>query len=345
MKFLNEAEYHLQYEKNEADQITRLFFSKISSQHILKINHEVLLMNCTYKTNKYRLSLLVICGVTTINTTFYVIFCFLSSEYIDDYTWMLRQFQKLYQTFDISSSKVAVTNREQILISALWVIYSEMTLVFCLWHVQKSVLKNCKFHFVTEEQWIYFQQAFNEIIFAATQENFDNVWNRLQNTYMKSHLKTTLYIFDIWWHYRTKYVKFWINQMTHFNNNITSRVKRKHRTLKRSLRFFIDRSQRACFVCDFWTFWPWFRRLENSDWFYWYVIDESTRDISFESKTSQSTSVASISTFYFHSSACSRHSLRIEADIRSISSNYCCFDCIVCLHASVHNDDETFMRA
>ena len=86
MKFLNEAEYHLQYEKNEADQITRLFFSKISSQHILKINHEVLLMNCTYKTNKYRLSLLVICGVTTINTTFYVIFCFLSSEYIDDYT-------------------------------------------------------------------------------------------------------------------------------------------------------------------------------------------------------------------------------------------------------------------
>ena len=26
MKFLNEAEYHLQYEKNETDQITRLFF-------------------------------------------------------------------------------------------------------------------------------------------------------------------------------------------------------------------------------------------------------------------------------------------------------------------------------
>ena len=86
MKFLNEAEYHLQYEKNETDQITRLFFANNSFQQILKVNHEVLLMNCIYKTNKYRPSLLVICDVTTINTTFYVIFCFLSSEYTDNYT-------------------------------------------------------------------------------------------------------------------------------------------------------------------------------------------------------------------------------------------------------------------
>ena len=85
MKFLNQTEYYLQYEKNEADQITRLFFFKESSQQILSVNHEVLLMNCIYKTNKYRLPLLVICGVTTINTTFYVTFCFLSSEYTENY--------------------------------------------------------------------------------------------------------------------------------------------------------------------------------------------------------------------------------------------------------------------
>ena len=39
MKFLNQAEYHLQYEKDEADQITRLFFFKESSQQILTVNH------------------------------------------------------------------------------------------------------------------------------------------------------------------------------------------------------------------------------------------------------------------------------------------------------------------
>ena len=242
MKFLNQAEYYLQYEKNEADQITRLFFSKESSQQILSVNHEVLLMNCTYKTNKYRLPLLVICGVTAINTTFYVAFCFLSSEYTEDYVWMLRQLRGLYENLHIPPPKVAVTDREQALISALWVVYPEVTLVLCLWHVQKSVLKNCKPYFATEEQWICFQQAFNGIIFAANQEDFDTAWNHLQNTYSESHPDAALYISDTWWHYRTKYVKFWTNQVTHFNNNTTSRVEGGHRTLKRSLQFSTGRS-------------------------------------------------------------------------------------------------------
>ena len=70
MKFLNKAEYHLQYEKNEINQITRLFFFKNSFQYILKINHDILLINCTYKTNKYRLSLLIIYDVTAISIFF-----------------------------------------------------------------------------------------------------------------------------------------------------------------------------------------------------------------------------------------------------------------------------------
>ena len=85
LKFLDQTKYYLQYEKNEADQITRLFFFKNFFQQILSVNLEILLMNCIYKINKYRLSLLVICDVTTINTIFYVIFCFLSSEYIENY--------------------------------------------------------------------------------------------------------------------------------------------------------------------------------------------------------------------------------------------------------------------
>ena len=76
MKLLNNNEkWFLRHKKNETHQITPLFFSKWTSQQILSINHEVLLINCIYKTNKYKLSLFSICDVTTMNTIFYVVFC------------------------------------------------------------------------------------------------------------------------------------------------------------------------------------------------------------------------------------------------------------------------------
>lgn len=71
--------------RKETKEIQRLFFlSKKSGQLLLK-NHEVLIMDCTYKTNKYRISLLTIVGHTAIDTTFHVGFAFLSSESPEDY--------------------------------------------------------------------------------------------------------------------------------------------------------------------------------------------------------------------------------------------------------------------
>ena len=241
----NNDEWYLRHKRDAADQITHLFFSKTSSQTMLKSNYEVLLMDCTYKTNKYRLPLLIVCGVTALNTTFYIAFCFLISEHTDDYAWMLRQLRGLYQTLDISPPNVIVTDREKALISALEVVNPGTTHVLCLWHIQKNVLKNCKPQFATEEEWICFQQMFNEIIYSSSLNDFENAWNKLQNTYRPSHIEAAGYVFSEWYDYRQKYVKYWTNQLTHFNNNTTSRVEIGHRTLKRSLRFSTGRSKVA----------------------------------------------------------------------------------------------------
>ncbi len=48
------------FQKSSRNQITHLFFSKKSSQSILKTNYEVLIMNCIYKTNKYKMLLMII---------------------------------------------------------------------------------------------------------------------------------------------------------------------------------------------------------------------------------------------------------------------------------------------
>lgn len=49
-------------------------------------------MDCTYRTNKYRLPLLHILGCTNLQTFFSAGFCFLSSETQADYHWAIANF-------------------------------------------------------------------------------------------------------------------------------------------------------------------------------------------------------------------------------------------------------------
>jgi hypothetical protein len=58
-----------------------------------KIDGHCLLLDCTYKTNRFNMPLLNICGVTGNNKTPQFALCFLSSEKEEDYQWALQQFK------------------------------------------------------------------------------------------------------------------------------------------------------------------------------------------------------------------------------------------------------------
>ncbi len=61
MNQFNIDDWFFAYQKNRRDQITHLFFFFIrSSQIILKNNFEVLVMNCIYKINKYKMFLFIV---------------------------------------------------------------------------------------------------------------------------------------------------------------------------------------------------------------------------------------------------------------------------------------------
>ena len=56
---------------------------------ILKVNWEVFLLDCIYKTNYYQMPLYVILGVKSLNTSFYIGFIFLFSETYNNYLSVL----------------------------------------------------------------------------------------------------------------------------------------------------------------------------------------------------------------------------------------------------------------
>ncbi len=72
-------------QKDDFNHITHLFIFKQSSTILLSSNHEVLIMNCTYKTNRYNMLLLIIFEQIALHINFYVVFEFMTHEKTSDY--------------------------------------------------------------------------------------------------------------------------------------------------------------------------------------------------------------------------------------------------------------------
>ena len=64
-----------------------IFWTHLDSVKLLNAFNIVLLMDSTYKTNKYRLPLLEIVGVTSTGLTFSVAFVLLSNERENNFIW------------------------------------------------------------------------------------------------------------------------------------------------------------------------------------------------------------------------------------------------------------------
>jgi len=67
------------------NQITHLLLLYQKSLKIIRKNHNILLMDCTYKTNQYQMLLLNILGVTSMHTTINLGFVFMHREKEFDY--------------------------------------------------------------------------------------------------------------------------------------------------------------------------------------------------------------------------------------------------------------------
>ncbi len=214
----------------------RLFFAKKSSRFILKFNWEVLLIDCTYKTNQYKMPLCIISGVTGLNTSFYIGFVFLSSETVADYIWVLTCLSQLYQELDIPNPNFDATDMEIALINAIQTVFPQASHALCLWHVDKNVLANCKGSFDTDEDWKKFYDDWHKVLFASTKTVFEEKWKFLKTTYGQAHWLAFDYLehdlLSIW---KTRVIKCFTHKLRHFGNTTTLRAEGGHDQLKRSL--------------------------------------------------------------------------------------------------------------
>nr|CCA18752.1 conserved hypothetical protein [Albugo laibachii Nc14] len=84
-------------EANEVGNITGLFFAHPESIKLANHYNHVVVMDCTYKTSRYRMPLVHIIGMTAFNTTFTVGFYFLDMEKMENYLWEMSKLSTVWE--------------------------------------------------------------------------------------------------------------------------------------------------------------------------------------------------------------------------------------------------------
>ncbi|CAH1770883.1 10294_t:CDS:1, partial [Entrophospora sp. SA101] len=178
---LQESDFEFDYQHDHQNHITHLFFAHRISIALTRTYPVVLLLDCTYKTNRYRMPLLNVVGMTSFNTTFFSCFAFLKDEKEADYEWALTCISKIFN--GMSHPKVIVTDRELALMNAIGRIFPGAHHLLCIWHINKNILAKCKRHFATEEDWTEFIELWKAVTASITEQDFTTKWKEFLECY------------------------------------------------------------------------------------------------------------------------------------------------------------------
>ena len=88
--------YTFNYKSDAEGRVTHISFTHLHSVEMLNQYPEVLLLDCTYKTNYFKMPLLNIVNSTCRHKTYHISFCFLFDETEESYIWALIQLSHLF---------------------------------------------------------------------------------------------------------------------------------------------------------------------------------------------------------------------------------------------------------
>lgn len=218
------------YDLDKDGKVTRLFFCPPQCADNLRLHHHVLLVDCTYKTNRYKMPLLHVIGITPLATSFFAGFAILNEECTASYIWAMEKIKQVVGSNN--SPAVFVTDRELALMNAIAVTFPSARRLICTWHINKNITARCKPHF-DDEEW---EEAFG--MWKKVMSSADAAMYAERSTAFLAHLRdrglysTAQYIESTWLSLSQHFVQGLNTNVLHFDQRTTSRAEGMHRVLK-----------------------------------------------------------------------------------------------------------------
>ncbi|CAJ2672967.1 unnamed protein product [Trifolium pratense] len=216
-----------------SDVLSDIFWAHPDSIKLLNLFPIVLVMDCTYKTNKYRQPLLEIAGITSTNMTFAVGFAYMESEKTDNYHWALGKLKQLITKQDIFP-RVILTDREFALMNAIKDIFPHTTNMLCTWHIIKKVNGRCTVH-IPKDMRQKVKNLWRDVVESPNEVEYQQRLNAFQQACVNSS-NFVEYVNNTWLApHKEQFIEAWTNRVMHLGNTTTNRVESAHWRLKQML--------------------------------------------------------------------------------------------------------------
>ena len=197
-------------------------FAHPKSYEILRLFHHVLILDCTYKTNRYCMPLLEAVGVTSVGKNFSIAWVFMNDEKEDSYIWALEFVKSLFLPDFLPG--VVVTDRDLSLMNAIGTVFPETYHILCRRHIGKNVEKYAtqvsKNKKVAEN---FCKGRWAKLVRATTVDEYNE---RLRDLVDKwSWLPGLLeYVYKEWLNpYKERFVSAWTDRVFHLGTRTTNR--------------------------------------------------------------------------------------------------------------------------
>lgn len=155
--------------------LKRCIFAHPQSLTYLRAYLDVILLDYTYKTNKYDKPLLDIIRVDACKRSFCIAFVWLYKETEDDFNQVFRIFRGLLFTYNIRLLSVILIDYCRACINALETRFPKVIWLLYVWHANKAIIRYCRVQIVQQaggETWDRFFQTWHSVIYASNQDTY-----------------------------------------------------------------------------------------------------------------------------------------------------------------------------
>ncbi|KAH1221362.1 Protein FAR1-RELATED SEQUENCE 5 [Glycine max] len=161
---LLERDQYIHWHRLKIEDVVRdIFWCHPDAVKLCNACNLVFLVDSTYKTNRYRLPLLDVVGVTPTGMTFSIGFAYLEGERINNVIWALERFRGLFLRRDALPG-VIVTDRNLTLMNVIKTIFPGCTNLLCRFHIDKNVKAKCKSLIGQKNAWEYVMDAGGSLV-------------------------------------------------------------------------------------------------------------------------------------------------------------------------------------
>ena len=210
-----------------------LLYTTPTARRLCQAFSTVLLADCTYKTNKYKLPCFHIVGFTASKSNFTAAVVFIQQETADWYQRALNAFNEIMGSLPI---RVILTDREPALALAIQAVLPTVKQIYCLWHIEKNISTKCKSGLSNEEFTTFISDWKRWIVQAGTEEGLQEGIESLRSKYQANRqFEAIMEYIDHLLHDKERYVQVWTDKYLHLGQRNTSRAEGAHRALKDSL--------------------------------------------------------------------------------------------------------------